>query len=65
MANSCPNFLGIPSHKPLTCAPGFGLLTQFGYPYADDKPNCKSNESLGMRVVALKSEQQTATPDQR
>jgi hypothetical protein len=59
--NFCPNSLDIPSHKPVTYPPGFGLLTQFGHPFMDDRLDYGLNESLGTRAVAPKSERQTMT----
>jgi hypothetical protein len=44
MADSDPNSFGVPSHKPSAYPQGFGLLTQFGCPSVDDRPNCGSNE---------------------
>jgi hypothetical protein len=64
-ANSCPNSLDNPSHKPVTYPLGFGLLAQFGRPSTDDRPNYGSNQSQEMHAVALKSERQTVTPDRR
>jgi hypothetical protein len=58
MTNSYPNSLDIPSHKLVTYPPGFGLLVQFGCLSADGRLNCGSNESLGTRAIALKSERQ-------
>jgi hypothetical protein len=63
MANSCPSFEDIPSHKPVAYPLGFGLLTPFGRPSVDDRLNCGSNESQEMRAVFPKSERQTATPN--
>jgi hypothetical protein len=62
MADSCPNYLDVSSHKPLAYLLEFSLLTQFDRPSVDDR---ESSESLGMRVVAPKSERQTATLNQR
>jgi hypothetical protein len=56
MTNSCPNSQDIPSHKPITYPPGFSLLTLFGHPSVDDRPNYGSNESQEMCTVAPKSE---------
>jgi hypothetical protein len=56
MADSCPNSLGVPSHKPLAYLPEFDLLTQFGCPPMDDRANCGSNEFQGTCAVAPKSE---------
>jgi hypothetical protein len=39
MADSCPNYLDVPSHKPLAYLLEFGLLTQFGRPSVDDRLN--------------------------
>jgi hypothetical protein len=46
-------------------AQGFGLPAQFGRLSADDRLNCRLNEFRRMRVVAPKSERQTATLDQK
>jgi hypothetical protein len=46
-------------------AQGFGLPAQFGRLSADDRLNCGLNEFRRMRVVAPKSERQTATLDQK
>jgi hypothetical protein len=56
MADSCPNSLGVPSHKPSGWLQESGSLAQFGHPSVDDRPNYGSNESRGTRVVAPKSE---------
>jgi hypothetical protein len=56
MTHSYPNSLDILLRKLVAYSPGFGLLTQFGHPSVDDRPNCGSNESPGTRVVAPKSE---------
>jgi hypothetical protein len=63
--DSCLNSLGVPSHKPSAYSQNFGLLTQFGRPSVDDRPNCGSNKFWGMHAVAPKSEWQTTTLDQR
>jgi hypothetical protein len=65
MTDFYPNFLDVPSHKPLAYPPEFGLLTQFGCLSLDDRPNCESSESQGMREVAPKSERQTTTLNQK
>jgi hypothetical protein len=65
MVDACPNYLDSPSCMLLAYLPIFGLLTQFGHPSMGDKPNCESNESRGTRAIALKSEQQTMTLDQK
>jgi hypothetical protein len=52
MANSCPNYQGIPSCKFRAYLLEVGLLAQF----VDDRPKCESSESLGMCAVAPKSE---------
>jgi hypothetical protein len=44
---------------------GFGLLTQFSHPSMGDRLNYESSEFQGMRVVAPKSERQTATLNQK
>jgi hypothetical protein len=44
MTDSCPNSLGVPSHKPSAYPQDFGLLTQFGHLFVDDRLNCGSNE---------------------
>jgi hypothetical protein len=56
MGNSCPNSQDIPSHKPITCSLGFGLLAQFGRPSVDDRPNYGPNESQEKHAFAPKSE---------
>jgi hypothetical protein len=56
MTDSCPNYLHVPSHKPLAYLHEFGLLAQFGHPSVGDRPNCESSESRGMHAVAPKSE---------
>jgi hypothetical protein len=61
MADSCPNYPDVPSHKPLAYPLEFGLLHQFGHPSMDDRPNYESSESRGMRAVAPKSERQIVT----
>jgi hypothetical protein len=45
MADSCLNYQGIPSHKPLAYLLEFGLLAQFVHPFVGDRPNCGSSES--------------------
>jgi hypothetical protein len=45
MTNFYPNYLDVPSHKPLEYLLEFGLLTQFGCPSVDDRLNCESSES--------------------
>jgi hypothetical protein len=56
MADSCPNFLGVLSHKPLAYLQGFDLLAQFGRPSMDDRLNCGSSEFRGTRAVVPKTE---------
>jgi hypothetical protein len=65
MANSCINYQDVPSHKLLSYLPEFDLLSQFGHPSAGDRPNYGSSESRGTRVVAPKTERQTATLDRK
>jgi hypothetical protein len=65
MVDSCPNSLGVPSHKPLAYLQEFGLLAQFGRPSMDDRLNYGSNDFRGTCAIAPKSEQQSVTLDQR
>jgi hypothetical protein len=65
MADACPNYLDSPSRMLLAYLLGFGLLTQFGHPSMGDRLNYESSEFQGMRVVAPKSERQTATLNQK
>jgi hypothetical protein len=44
VADSCPNYLDVPSHKPLAYLLEFGLLVQFGHPSAVDRSNCGLSE---------------------
>jgi hypothetical protein len=44
MVDSCPNSLGVPSHKPLAYLQEFGLPGQFGQLSTGDRPNCVSKE---------------------
>jgi hypothetical protein len=62
--DSCPNFLGIPSHKPVAYLQEFGLLALFGHPFVD-RPNYGSNEFRGKRAIAPRSERQIVTLNQR
>jgi hypothetical protein len=55
MANSYPNYMDVPSHKPLAYLQEFDCLAQFGNPSADDRSNCRSNEFRGTHTVAPKS----------
>jgi hypothetical protein len=42
MVDSCPNSLGVSSHKPLAYLQGLGSLAQFGHLSTNDRPNCGS-----------------------
>jgi hypothetical protein len=65
MANSCPNYQDVSSHKPLAYLPEFDLLYQFDHPSASDRPNYGLNEYHGKHAVVPRSEQQTMTLDWR
>jgi hypothetical protein len=54
-ANSCPNYLDIPSCKLWAYPLEFGLLSQFSHPSVGDRLNYESGESRGTRTVAPKS----------
>jgi hypothetical protein len=62
MGNSCPNSQDIPSHKPITCSLGFGLLAQFGRPSVDDRPNYGPNESKRSMQLLPKASDKLRTP---
>jgi hypothetical protein len=63
MADSCPNYLNVPSHMPLAYPPGFGSLAMFDCQSMGDKLSYGSSEFRGKHTVVLKSEQQTVTLD--
>jgi hypothetical protein len=65
MAYFCPNYLGVPSHKPFAYLQGFGSLTQFCHLCVDDRLNCGSNEFQATHAVPPKSERQTTTLDKK
>jgi hypothetical protein len=65
MADSCHNYLDVPSCMPLAYPPGFGSLALFDRSSVGNRPNCESSKSQGTHAVAPKSERQTTTLDQK
>jgi hypothetical protein len=65
MADSCPNYQDILSHKLRAYFLEFDLLAQFGRLSVDDRLNCESSEFRGTCVVVPKSKWQTAIVDQK
>jgi hypothetical protein len=65
MANSCPNYLDASSNMLLAYLPESNSLALFGHLSAGDKLNYGSSEFREKHAVAPKSEQQTATLDQK
>jgi hypothetical protein len=65
MANSCPNYQDVPSHKPFAYLSEFDLLSQFGHLFVGDRLKCESSDSQEKHAVVPRSEQQTVTVNQR
>jgi hypothetical protein len=57
MTNFYPNYLNVPSNKPLAYLLEFGLLTQFGRPFVDDKLNCEASIAHDQYISAYFSTQ--------
>jgi hypothetical protein len=64
MANSCPKYQDVPSHKLLAYLPEFYLLSLFGHPSTSDRLKYGSSESQGKLAIVPRSKQQTVILDQ-